>query len=326
MPTIDKSTVNAYFTKWHENYRLAPYLVPRLVAIFEWFESAGLCERKFETEIRKGTYVSYAQDMSEMLVAYRLHQDGYTLRRSSSSGGPDFVATKENASIQLEIVTPQALPDVAAYIGRPRTGVFSIPLNSFLLCWTKGIAQKAGQLLGNGDIKGWVEKGLVDARLPFVVVVNGCSFKADLSEGFRQPAGKLPCAAVGLYAVSDLTIYVDRSSLKSIGSGFEYRDKLARDQKGAVPLDTFLDPQYQPISAVWALTLNDYDLLHDDPQVLPRRDYESAVLHNPMANVPLIHKAILAFEEWVLHASSTENTLERIVNRLPPPPSNTSGP
>lgn len=320
MAVIDKPTINAYFARRHNGYRLAPQLVPRLSAIFDWFQSTGLCEHKFETEIRKGSYAAYAQDMSEMLVAHRLHQDGYTLRRSPSAGGPDFIATKDGTSIQLEVVTPQALPEVAAYISRPRIGAFSVPLSGFLLCWTKGIAQKAGQLLGNGDIKGWTEKGLVDVHLPFVVVVNGCLFKADLSEGFRQPAGSLPWAAVGLYAVSDLTIYIDRSTLKSTGSGFDYRQKLERGGKGAVPLDTFLDPQYRPISAVWALALDDFDLLHDAPEVLPRRDYESAVLHNPTADVPLAYKAISAFEEWVLHASHTENTLERIVNHLSPPP------
>lgn len=306
-----------YFAERWANHRLGDALVDRLVAAYAWFHDAGLCERKFQSAIKNRNYASYAQDLAEMLAAYRLHQAGFTLQRSPASGGPDFIVTKDGATVQLEIVTPEPLDEVSAYLNRPKEGVFSVPLNGFLLCWTKGIASKAKQLLGDDKDQGWVAKGLVDSRLPFVVAVNGCKFSTPLSEGFRPPLGGFPWAAVALYAISDPQIYLDRATGKSVGSGYEFRDKLPRGEKAPVPLDVFLDNKYQFISAVWALSLDDFDLLHDPPAALPRQSYESAVLHNPMTATAIPQGLLPAFEEWQLQRGEKENTVQRVINRIP---------
>lgn len=306
----------AYFAERWANHPLVDVLVDRLVAAYVWFQDAGICERKFQSVIKNRNYASYAQDLAEMLAAYRLHQAGFALKRSPASGGPDFIATKDGATVQLEIVTPEPLVEVSAYLRRPKEGVFSVPLNGFLLCWTKGIARKAKQLLGDDNVRGWVAKGLVDSHLPFVVVVNGCKFSTPLSEGFRPPLASFPWAAVALYAISDPQIYLDRATGTSIGSGYEFRDKLLRGEKAAIPLDIFIDKKYQFISAVWALSLDDLDLLHDPPAALPRQSYESVVLHNPMTASPVAEGMLPAFEEWQLQRGERENTVQRVINRI----------
>jgi hypothetical protein len=296
----------------------APHLVPRLVSVFNWFWGAGLVERKFEAAIEAGSDPEYSQNLAEMLVAYRLHQAGFTLKRSSRKGGPDFIATKDSVTVQVEVITPQPLAEVAEYLNRPKVGVFTVPLQHFLMNWTKGIAAKVKQLLGDGKTKGWREKKLVDDKLPFVIAVNGCLFATALDQGFfRPPIGNHPWAATGLYALSDATIRFDRKTGKRLWSGFEYRKELAREDKGAIPLDTFLDPAYGPVSAVWAMSLDDFDLLHDDPEVLPRQRYASAVLHNPNAEVALAIGHLPAYEEWTVMPDNEGYAVTRVKDLVP---------
>jgi type I restriction enzyme S subunit len=309
-----------YFAGRLGSHGLAPLIAPELARIFRWFQAAGLCETKFQAEVSKGTYGAFAQDVSEMLVAYRLHQGGFTLARSPPAGGPDFIASRDGQVVQLEVVTPEPVEKVRQYQERPRTGEFllSVPAQEFLLCWTKGIAQKAHQLLGNGELAGWRSKGLVREDLPFVIVVNGCQFSGSFDEGFRPLRGPFPLAARALYAISEFTIEIDKATGKSVGSGFNHHPQLDRGHdRGPVPLDTFLDPQFAPVSAVWAVSLNQCDLRFDLGE--KRNVFSSAVIHNPSAHVPLPQGLLPAFEEWTLTQGQDENTLHCVINRVPLP-------
>lgn len=310
--------IERFFQARHGKHNLASQLVPRLAAVFAWFSDAGLVERKFAAAIEAGSDPEYAQNLSEMLVAYRLHQHGFALKRSPRKGGPDFIATKDGVTIQVEVITPQPLPEVAEYLNRPKVSVFTVPLQHFLMNWTKGVAAKVKQLLGDGQTKGWRDKNLVDSKFPFVIAVNGCLFATALDEGFfRPPIGNHPWAATGLYALSDATIRFDRQTGKRLWSGFEFRKELMREDKGAIPLDTFLDPTYASVSAVWAMSLDDFDLLHDDPEILSRQRYASAVLHNPNAEVALTVGHLPAYEEWTVMPNEEGYEVTRVKNLVP---------
>ncbi|MGH8815015.1 MAG: hypothetical protein ACREX5_00395, partial [Achromobacter pestifer] len=114
------ASARAYFAERWTHHRLGDALVDRLVSVCEWFHDAGLCELKFQSAIKNRNYASYAQDLAEMLAAYRLYQAGFALERSPASGGPDFVVTKDGTTVQLEIVTPEPLNEVSAYLNRPK--------------------------------------------------------------------------------------------------------------------------------------------------------------------------------------------------------------
>jgi len=308
-----------FFQARHDAHSLASQLVPRLVAVYTWFFDAGLSERKFEAAIETGQDPEYPQNLSEMLVAYRLHQAGFALKRSSSrKGGPDFIAVKDGVKIQVEVITPQPFPEVEAYLHRPKAGVFDVPLQHFLMCWTKGIAAKVQQLLGDGKTQGWRKKKLVDEHAPFVIAVNGCLFSTPLDDGFfRPPLGGHPWAATALYAISDPTIQFDPQTGQRLWAGFEHRKELSRTDKGAIPLDTFLDPNYAAVSAVWAMSLDDFDLVYDDPSVLPRQRYASAVLHNPGAEVALGVGHLPAYEEWAVTPDAEGYGVTRVLDAMP---------
>jgi hypothetical protein len=89
-----------------------------------------------------------------MLVAYRLHQAGFTLKRSPKKGGPDFVAAKEGLTFQVEVVTPEPLSEITVYLQRPKDRAFTVPSEHFLMNWTKGISAKMKQLFGDAKKKG----------------------------------------------------------------------------------------------------------------------------------------------------------------------------
>jgi hypothetical protein len=148
--------------------------------------------------------------------------------------------------------------------------------------------------------------------------VNGCLFATALDDGFfRPPIGKHPWAATGLYALSDATIRFDPQLRKRLWSGFEHRKELAREGKGAIPLDNFLDPAYASVSAVWAMSLDDFDLLYDDPAALPRPRYASAVLHNPNADVKLAIGDLPAYEEWTVTPDDEGYAVTRVKDLVP---------
>ena len=306
-----------FFQARHGTHHRASEFVPRMAAVYTWFFDAGLSERKFEAAIKAGHDPEYSQNLSEMLVAYRLHQAGFALNRSSRKGGPDFVAIKDGVKILVEVVTPQALPEVDVYLNRPKAGVFTVPLQGFLMCWTKGIAAKTKQLLGDGNSRGWREKKLVDENAPFVIAVNGCLFSGMFDEGFRPPVGSHPWAATALYAISDPTIRFDRQTGQRLWTGFEHRKELTRTDKEPIPLDTFFDPACTPVSAVWAMVVDQFDLLYDDPAVLPQQHYASAVLHNHNAEVAISVGLLPAYEEWAITSDAEGNGVTLVLNARP---------
>jgi len=323
MITLEKA--HRFFQAGQADRLSSSALVPRLAQVFLWFCAAGLCEKKFEAAVHAGQDPEYAQNVSEMMVAHRLHQAGFELRRSPPNGGPDFIAIKSGQAIQIEVVTPKASKEVSDYINRPPfSPSYTVPLEEFLMCWTKGIAAKVEQLLGGSKTVGWQEKGLVDEQLPFVIAVNGCLFAGSFDEGFREPLGGHPRAATALYAISAPTIQFDRNTGKRLWAGFELRKGLTRYNKGTIALDTFLDAAYAPVSAVWAMTLDPSDLLHDNPPVETRRSYASAVLHNPNAVVALDVGLLPAFEEWQLQPDPDGHAIALVLDHRPPRPGHDS--
>jgi hypothetical protein len=121
-------------------------------------------------------------------------------------------------------------------------------------------------------------------------------------------------AARGLYGVGDPVFRYDRRSGRNQWSEFEVKKELTRKGKGTIPLDTFLDPLYAPVSAVWVMSLDEFDLLHDDPVVLPRERCASAILHNPHANVMLGSGLLPAYEEWTITSGDDMDYVTRILD------------
>lgn len=75
-----------------------------------------------------------------------------------------------------------------------------------------------------------------------------------------------------------------------------------------VPTDTFFDPRFSPISAIWAVDI-DEALLLGAPRPM-------AVIHNPCAKNPVPEKWLPAQSEYVATDRGTEYLLKRGPGRL----------
>lgn len=278
---------------------------------YRWFTLAGLGGAKFDSEFING-YQKMRQQLSEIMVADALHRAGFHLARSPKRGGPDFVATQDGTKVQIEVVTPEPVAAVKEYQDRNRNGVFSVPFSSFMECWTKGITTKCIQALGDPEVpgSGWVAKGLLDPAVPFVIVVNGCLFQGDFAdEGFAQFGW--PMAARAVYAMSEYTMFVNVHSGRSDESGYTHRDALDRGQRSSIPLNTFLDPAFAPVSAVWALVADDYDLRFHPPAIEHRQEVCSSLIHNPNARHPLPLGLLPAGQELTCRVEPDSRTIHR---------------
>jgi hypothetical protein len=79
-----------------------------------------------------------------------------------------------------------------------------------------------------------------------------------------------------------------------------------------VPANTFLDPRFKPISAIWAID--------SDEEFLFRAPRAMAVVHNPEAAVPIARQHLPAWSEYVATNEGDHYFLEKLKGRLEPAP------
>jgi len=96
-------------------------------------------------------------------------------------------------------------------------------------------------------------------------------------------------SAVGI-SVGQYAININRETLDVVDRGHQYRPAIFKKTGAAVPADTFLDPRFSPISAIWAMDF-------DEGLVLGRQQ-PMAIVHNPAALNPLPEKLLPSFSEY----------------------------
>lgn len=289
----------------------------RALDLYAWFCDYGLKDAKFDSEFSGPSDYKMRQHLSEMLVAKKMHDAGYSLSRSPRKGGPDFLAERGSQRLQLEIVTPEPTEEVKQYLNRNGNGVFHVPHNGFFECWTKGIAAKCTQALGpSGQAeKGWVSKGLLDESVPFVIVVNGALFRGDWADHSFSQFG-YPMAVRALYAMSEHTLFLSVNGDEEERAGYLHREKLERTRGQPIPLNTFLEDRYAPVSAVWALAIDEYDLRFDDPVLEEVPDDQSTVVHNPHATRPIDPGVLPAGDEFICLLERSGYQIQRVPGKL----------
>ena len=76
-----------------------------------------------------------------------------------------------------------------------------------------------------------------------------------------------------------------------------------------MPADTFIDPQFAPISAIWATDIDELSLLDRVPQMV--------TVHNPLATNPLPPNLLPAHDEYMARLIDAETyQLDRVDGRL----------
>lgn len=256
---------------------------------------SGLADNNCEQRLCSDDHSVFWQQFSEVLLAYQLQARG--LKLSHAAEGPDFLLEHGGQRIWIEVITPEpkGLPD--AWINHTIGNVVSLPHEELLLRWTAALKEKTEKLLGcihrrAGDrVPGYRDKGIVPEGDVYVVAVNG-----RLLRGFGGVVPELngishyPLAVEATLAVGPLQIRIDRTTLEELSSGHQHRARVRKPSGAEVPADTFLDPAFSPVSAIWAVDV-DETLLLGEPRPM-------VVAHNPLAATPLPRKFLPAQSEY----------------------------
>ncbi|MBB6465850.1 type I restriction enzyme S subunit [Aminobacter lissarensis] len=279
-----------------------------LVSLCRYHIDSGFGDATAEQRLSDEDHNVFWQQLSEVLLADQIAKAG--LRLIHEAEGPDFLIEHDGMRVWVEVITPEpkGLPD--AWINHVVGNVVSLPHQELLLRWTAAIKEKAQKLLGyakrdTGDhVAGYRGKGIVGERDIYVIAVNARLLRG-FGGAFPELVGisQFPYAVEATLAVGPLQVQFDRETLKEVGSGHQHRTRIRKPTGAEVPADTFLHPDFAPISAIWAVDVDEILVLGEARPM--------AVVHNPLATSPLPRNFLPAQSEYVATSYQDYYDVER---------------
>ena len=270
----------------------------------------GLGDRNTTQRLCSPDEATYWQQLSEILIADQLVNVGQQL--SHPKAGPDFLLEFDGRRIWIEVICPTPAGIPREWLQKS-TGVGRFPHEEILLRWTAAIKEKSEKLIGkaNQHGTGYIEKGMVAADDVYVIAINGRL----LRHLFPALSGisQWPFAVEATFCVGPLAITLDRETAAIKGSGHQHRAEIPKPNGSQVPADTFLDPRFKPVSAIWALDIDD--------GVFFNRGGPMEVIHNPLALNRLPRNLLPAQFEHVAYGEDNHYVLERHPGLLSDDPS-----
>lgn len=283
-------------------------LLTSLSDLFDRFHDLGLADPHFSQILARGNDNEHQQRVAEMLLAKHLWDHGFTL--TSSREGPDFRASKENFSTWIELVTPEPVGIDASWLAPRQTGVWSYPHREIALRYTSALKEKHEKLVGRKESRpGYLKKGIVGAADPYVIAIN----QHLLQGSFRTLHGisQIPTACEVLYGVGPQQVHVHPATGQAECLDHSHRPGLSKARADGgiaiVPAEAFLSKDYAPVSAVFALDLQEEALV---TPILGTQSkcHLTAVVHNIGAVNQLPHHFLPSQEHWI--ASTTNSAIE----------------
>jgi type I restriction enzyme S subunit len=284
----------------------------RLIAVAEEYIGNGHGDANAEQRLCSPDDNIYWQQLSEVLLGHQLAIAGVPFVHQAV--GPDFRIEVDGRRIWVEVITPTPANVPAAWRAPASNGVRDFPHEEILLRWTAAIKQKAEVLLGNPrGANGYLAGGIVGPDDCYVIAVNGRllrGFDGGLAE--LNGVSQFPFAVEATFSVGPLQIRIDRNTLRSSAPRHQQRYLIHKPKGAPVPTDTFIDPQFAPISAIWATDIDELSLLDRTPQMV--------TVHNPLASNPLPSELLPAHDEYVARLIDADTyQLDRVGGQLAPP-------
>ncbi len=269
------------------------------------FLDSGYADSNFVAELISGSDTKFWSCMSEALVFARISNKLFGTRTLLGIG-PDFLLVDGDQRAWLEVVSPEprGLPKDWLEIQHNHRG--SVPHDAILLRWTSAIKEKTEKLLGSADgmTKGYLEKEVVSVSDAYVIVVNGCQLRYGPFSGLHG-ISQFPYAAEAVFPIGPFGIQVDRNTLECVGSGHQERLSIKKPNGSEVSSYAFLEPQYNLISAIWAIDFNGGTVIGNDEP--------SALIHDPNASNPVPKGFLPSDEEYgATPCGNDEYTFARI--------------
>lgn len=285
-------------------------LLQALSALFDQFHRMGLADPHFSRLLARGSYAEHHQRLAEMLLAKYLWDNGFSL--TSAPVGPDFKATKNGHSVWIELVTPESEGIDPHWLSEShKEGVWTYPHEAIALRYTSALKAKHQKLVGDlGKSAGYLAKGIVSPGESYVVAIN-----QHLLQGVPRSLNGIsqaPVAGEVVYAIGPQQLHLSRSTGQVLHSDHAHRPSLSKaGGTVGVPADSFLNPAYDPISAVWALDLQEAALLSHSAPRFPAV-HLSAVIHNERATSRVPPHLLPAQEEWIGRTTASSIELCRL--------------
>ncbi len=258
------------------------------------FVNSGLADTKFTKELCSGDDSKFWSCVSEALLAERLRDVCIELvaAPSRAAGDPDFLVIENGRKIWIEVICPEPSGVPVEWLNYDNSGgVYDFPHSEIILRWTSAIKEKAEKLIGKIDgTKGYICKGIVAPEDAYVIAINGRQLR---NGPFSALYGisQFPFAVEAVFAIGPYQININRDTLKQTGSEYQHRPLISKPKGKPVPADTFFDPRFQTISAIWAVDVDGTSVIgNSEPMV---------VIHNPNAINPIPVGFLPAHEEYV---------------------------
>jgi hypothetical protein len=252
----------------------------RLIALCVDMINTNLVDQNAEQRLCSNDHAEFWQQLSEVLLADKLVRTGIAVKHAAD--GPDFLCEVDGRRIWIEVITPEpkGLPD--AWINHVVGNVVSLPHQELLLRWTSAIKEKAEKLMGRIDrntgarVPGYLERGIVGAADAYVIAINSRLLRG-FGGAFPELVGisQFPFAVEATLAVGPIQVVIDRDTSEAGPPIHQHRVHIRKSNGADVPANTFFDPAFSPISAIWAVDIDELIVIGEPRPMI--------VVHNPLA-------------------------------------------
>lgn len=276
------------------------------VALCERHLEQGLADKNGLTRMCSEDDATYWQQISEVIFANELSKIG--LKPGHPGAGPDFMLEHNGKRIWIEVICPEPAGIPADWLQNEPGRTYSLPHEAILLRWTAALKEKAEKLIGGvaTPSAGYLGKGIVGSEDAYVVAINGRLLRGRFPS--LEGISTFPFAVEATFSLGPYELKLNRETLETMKAGHQHRPHILKPNGAQVPSDTFLDPRFAPISAIWAVDA--------DENALRDRDVPMVVVHNPIATTPLPQGIMPAHSEFTAVASGAEYRLECVNGRL----------
>lgn len=177
--------------------------------------------------------------------------------------GPDICIDFDGWKLWVEAIAPGdggGADQVPGY--SMGTGIAQpVPDGKIILRLTSAIVEKHDKYLS------YLEKGIISDSEPYIIAINGSQIKSSRSD-FNPPR-----VVRAVFPIGNEYLTFDKVSGNVVDSGFEYKASVRKENGTEIPIDIFLNPKFEGVSAVLfsnsdccnrpEITGMDYVLIHN---------------------------------------------------------------
>ncbi len=266
------------------------------------FVETGLADPKFVKELVSGEEQKFWSSLSEALAAQQLVGKNFP-PRSNPGVGPDFLVMDGERKVWIEVICPEPVHLPIEWLNIQPNAVVSFPHEEILLRWTSAIKVKAERLLGSARRPdGYLSSGIVSKDDAYVIAVNSCRLRHGPFPSLMG-ISQFPFAAEAAFGFGPFQISINKDTLEAVGTGYQHRPFVKNRNGAEVPAHTFLDPAFEPISAIWAIDLNGHSAFGGSEPMY--------VVHNPNATCPVSVGFLPSLHDYVARLEDEHFILDR---------------